>query len=236
MKSLRKPNLSTFLSSLILFTFFGIIFSCTKEDFEPIHQVSMSHIEKQQILQSPEFTELQRLSSVFLGSITQKLLYNPELVAEIIEFNYSDSEIVEKFVTEYELLKKNQKIFGLTQSMVYAYPVLIHLYQSEQSLLINELMQAQEKNLFRVNTFDLKSFFRNNDSDSCKQQFEKDIQYIHGQYDAAILGATIGIVSGGATSNPISVSIGAGISVWAVARAIYKIAVAIDEYNECIKN
>ena len=73
MKLLRKPNLSTFLSSLILFTFFGTIFSCTKEDFEPIHQVSMSHIEKQQIFQSPEFIELQRLSSVFLGSITQKL-------------------------------------------------------------------------------------------------------------------------------------------------------------------
>ena len=33
---------------------------------------------------------------------------------------------------------------------------------------------------------------------------------------------------------PLPIQIGAGVSPWAVGRAIYKIAVTIDDYNDCM--
>lgn len=48
------------------------------------------------------------------------------------------------------------------------------------------------------------------------------------------MGAGISITSGIVTLNPFPIQIGAGVSLWAVGRAIYKTAVAIDDYNDCI--
>lgn len=217
----------------ILFIFSLLMFSCTKEDFESTRQVDISEIEKQQIYESSEFIELQSLNSILLGTVTQKLLSNPKLVTEMIELNYTDSEIIEKLAIKDELFEQNQQIVDLTKSMVSAHPVLNSLNRSEQKLLINELLQNQEKDIFRPIPFAFESLSGGNDP--CQQQFENDMQYIHGQYDSAIMGAAIAIVSGAATSNPIPIAIGGTISVIGVGRAIYAIAVAIDDYNECVK-
>lgn len=48
------------------------------------------------------------------------------------------------------------------------------------------------------------------------------------------MGAAIGIITGGVTGNPVSIAVGAGVSVIAVFRAIFNIAQAIDAYNECV--
>ena len=208
------------------------MFSCTKEDFESNGQVGISEIEKQQVYESSEFIELQSLNSILLGTVTQKLLSNPKLVNEIIGLNYTDSEIIEKLAIKDELFEQNQQIVDLTRSMVSAHPVLNSLNRSEQKLLINELLQNQEKDIFRPIPFAFESLSGGNDP--CQQQFENDFQYIHGQYDSAIMGAAIAIVSGAATSNPIPIAIGGITSVIAVGRAIYAIAVAIDDYNDCL--
>ncbi len=47
------------------------------------------------------------------------------------------------------------------------------------------------------------------------------------------MGATVAITSGGITQNPIPAYIGGITSLVAVGRAIYNIAVAIDDYNDC---
>ena len=70
----------------------------------------------------------------------------------------------------------------------------------------------------------------------CQQKFERDFQYIHGQFDSAIMGATIGFAVGGYTSNLITLATAGIVSFGAVSRAIYKISVAIDDYNDCMKD
>jgi len=49
------------------------------------------------------------------------------------------------------------------------------------------------------------------------------------------MGATVAITSGGITQNPIPVYIGGITSLVAVGRAIHKIAIAIDDYNDCME-
>ena len=225
MKNLKRTLVLLIISILIL--------SCKKENFEPIHQIGISEIEKQQIKESSEFIEIQNLNSRLMVDITQKLLSNPKLIENIIESNYTDSEIIEKLEIKDELFQYDQMIIDLTQNIISEHPVLSNLDTKEQKLLINELLHAEGENSSKGNTFARR--YSNRSNNPCQQQFERDFQYIHGQYDSAIMGATVAITSGGITQNPIPVYIGGITSLVAVGRAIYNIAIAIDDYNDCME-
>ena len=218
--------------TMAILIFFGLTFSCEKENIEPIHQISISDFDEQQIKESSEFIEMQSLNSTLLVSITRKLVSNPKLSKNIIEQNYTDSEIIEKLEIKDELFQYDQQIIDLTNKIISEHPVFNNLDIIEQKLIINGLLQVDSENPSEGNTFSIRSF--NQSNNPCQQQFERDFQYIHGQYDSAIMGATVAITSGGITQNPIPVYIGGITSLVAVGRAIYKIAVAIDDFNDCM--
>ena len=225
--------MKTLKQALILLTSMGLIFSCTKENFESPHQNGISEVEKQQIRESSEFIEIQSLNSALLVDIIQKLLSTPKLIDNIIEQNYTDSEIIEKLEITDKLPYYDQRILDLSQNIVSEHSVLKNLNLNEQRTIINELLNFEEVSSSKVNTFTRRNSNRNNNP--CQEQFERDFQYIHGQYDSAIMGVGISITSGLATLNPLPIQIGAGVSLWAVGRAIYNIAVAIDDYNDCME-
>ena len=49
------------------------------------------------------------------------------------------------------------------------------------------------------------------------------------------MGAAIGFTVGGFSSNPITLTTASIVTIGAVSKAIYKIAVAIDDYNDCVE-
>ncbi len=172
--------MKTLKQTLVLLIISGLILSCTKENFDPIHQIGISEIEKQQIKESLEFIEMQNLNSRLMVDIAQKLLLNPKLIDDIIELNYTDSEIIEKLEITDKLPYYDQRILDLSQKIISEHPVLSNLDINEQKLLINELLHAEGENSSKGNTFARR--YSNRSNNPCQQQFERDFQYIHGQY------------------------------------------------------
>ena len=139
----------------------------------------------------------------------------------------------EKLEIKVEFFQYDQQITDLTNKIISEHPVLSNLDINEQKLLINGLLHAEGENSSKGNTFARRN--SNQSNNPCQQQFERDFQYIHGQYDSAIMGAAIGFTVGRYTSNPVTIVTAGIVTVGAVGRAIYKIAVAIDDYNDCME-
>lgn len=139
--------------TLVLLIISGLILSCTKENYEPIHQIGISEIEKQQIKESSEFIEIQNLNSMLMVDITRKLLSNPKLIDDIIESNYTDIEIIEKLEITDKLPHYNQRILDLSQKIVSKHSVLNNLNLHAQRTIINELLNFEEMNSSKDNTF-----------------------------------------------------------------------------------
>ena len=155
------------------------------------------------------------------------------MINDIIELKITDGEIIKQLEIKEKLNHYDQMILDLTQNIIYVHPVFNHLNLYDQKVLINELLRIEKENLEEINTNALRSSSRN--TNPCQQEFERDFQYIHGQYDAAIMGAAIGFTVGGFSSNPITLTTASIVTIGAVSKAIYKIAVAIDDYNDCVE-
>lgn len=218
MKNLNKIS--------IILTLLITIFSCSKDDIVTNNQTQLSDEEKESIRNSDEFKKIKVLNTVFINEIARYLMKNPKLVKEISSNNYTSSELLEKLNLKNKTIFHEREILDLGKKVFSRYSKIGHLNGIEKQELVDELLMKQEKNtndsLYRLNN-------------SCQSQFEQDFQYIHGQYDSAVIGAAIGIISGGMTGNPVAIAVGAGVSVIAVFRAVFNIAQAIDAYNECVE-
>ena len=170
-------------------------------------------------------SKIKVLNTVFINEIARYLVKNPKLVKEITSNDYTSPELLEKLNLKNKTIFHESEILDLSKKVFSRYPKIGHLNDIEKQELVDELLIEKEK---KTND-SLHSF-----SNPCQSQFEQDFQYIHGQYDSSIVGAVIGIVTGGVTGNPVSIAVGAGVSVIAVFNAIYDVAQAIDAYNECV--
>lgn len=217
MKNLNKIS--------IILTLLITIFSCSKDDIVTNNQTQLSDEEKESIRNSGEFKKIKVLNTVFINEIARYLVKNPKLVKEITSNDYTSSELLEKLNLKNKTIFHEREILDLSKKVFSRYPKIEHLNDIEKQELVDELLIEKEKK-----TNDSLHSFNN----PCQSQFEQDFQYIHGQYDSEVMGAAIGIITGGVTGNPVSIAVGAGVSVIAVFRAIFNIAQAIDAYNECV--
>ncbi len=125
---------------------------------------------------------------------------------------------------EFYELYKNSSFFK-------EYSSLMEFHIKELIFSNPELLQSEEdaikyfKNLFTYN-----NLFAKQQTD-CQKEFEKEISKIHGEYDARIIGAAIGLMYSKGSAWPLSL----GVALFAVSDATYSSAKAIDNYNECLR-
>lgn len=241
-------NLKTLVCSLGLV----IIFSCSKDTLNSNEQtVFLSENEKQILYKSEHFLNIHDLNYDLLREITSSLLNNPELVEEIISHGLSNDEILYEFDFEKELYEYDQKITHSINNLVLQIPKLEKIetkslvdgaskfskrkfYPELKTITVVKQVAASNGSSSNDNQSNSDQTQDSKDKKDCQDQFEKDMQYIHGQYDSAVMGAGIAAGTGIIQKNPVGVGIGAVVSGWAVGRAVYKTAVAIDDYNDCM--
>ncbi|WP_445718303.1 hypothetical protein [Flavobacterium sp.] len=207
-----------------IFTFFVILISissCTNEVSDLSTKNNIESFEyKKAVFESKEFKNILIINNGILKSLESKLKANRTLNSEIINNNYDANIITKKLKVENEM---DDYIQSLNKEIV----LLLNKFPE----LKNNEINYEEYYLDLISTFNV----NNNNKlqlriNPCQTQFDKDIAYIHGQYDARVFGAAISFVAtGGASAGLSMLTLG-----YAVVSAVWDVANAIDDYNACM--
>lgn len=176
---------------------------------------------KQNLIKSQEFNKISELNKLFLNEIIVILQKDEKVRTQILSSSKDD-------------LKVNEVLFFLNSSNLYK--DYIKNIQSAFTSFDNKYPEFSLSESESVEYFeDLMTNYKFDPIGSapvnpCQQAFDRQISYIHGQYDARVFGAAIAFIGSGGTT--------AGISLltlgYAVVSAIWDIANAIDDYNACM--
>ena len=234
-----------FITSIFLVV---MLFSCSKENIETAEQtIVLSEVEKQNILNSDSFLEIQRLNSELISDITTHLINNPELTKDIVNSDLSDDELMQKLNFNEKLYKYEQNISTNINTLFSENPILEKLDDKSIENIISDIPKKSTPSKFELDKtmrkLQLTTCIEDDEDydmddeeyDECQRKFERTMQHIHGQYDGAIMGALIGAGVGVLSLNPIPIIVGGFSSGWAVLRAIRRSAKAIDDYNRCVR-
>gem|GEM_PF-6960409 len=207
----------------------------------------MSEVEKQNILNSDSFLEIQRLNSELISDITTHLINNPELTKDIVNSDLSDDELMQKLNFNEKLYKYEQNISTNINTLFSENPILEKLDDKSIENIISDIPKKSTPSKFELDKTmrklqlticiedDLDYDMNDEEYDECQRKFERTMQHIHGQYDGAIIGAAVSAGVGVLTYNWLAVAVSGGLSAYAVGRAIYRSAKAIDDYNRCVR-
>lgn len=224
MKTLKQTN-STITFFLTWIFMLLIIVSCSNDN-QIVEEKPLSYDEIIELLKEDEgfqnyFKESMEFqlsfSNSFLSAIENGDVSLKEMPTDLIQLtsliSMSESET-------YDYLNKGA-IF--VENLTLKYPSLLLLKENEISAIINNALSVKSYE----NYYNDSSFFYNRNS--CQSAYEGAFRRIHAEYDQGVINCVIvGIATLGAGLIPCNAT--------NVYGTFYKLAVAADQYNQCMGN